>query len=1242
MRLLLQDATLLMTQYGGAMSIELMHGNLRLRGELMSIKATFFAIFATLIVLLVSLVVLTSLVVRNQRAFAASEYRRYESFKLADELRQSSDDLTRMARTYVVTGDPIYEQHFQDILAIRNGEKPRPEYYSGIYWDFVVATDKNPTSDGPAIALEQLMRQMHFTDAELHQLKVAQNRSDALVRLESIAMNAVKGKFDDGAGRFTIHKAPDLALAQRLMHGKDYHAAKARIMEPINAFFQMLEDLTTQELQALQNRGRLYTQIELALTGIAVLFTIGAFMLVHRRVLTPVQALVEGTQRIEQGDYSQPVITQTSDEMGMLSQGFNRMVESLQQDTAARQQVEADLRQSEEKFRRIVEGLKDDYIFYSITADDVLTYISPSIETVLGYTQEEAYANNYTSYLTDNPVNLEAARIYQAEIETGKASPPYEMEFYHKQGSARVFEVQDTLVFDTEGKVATMEGIARDVTQRKQAEAELQRARAAAEAANESKSTFLATMSHEIRTPMNAIINMTVLALETEVTRRQRQYLTVVNSSAGSLLALINDILDFSKIEAGRMEFEIAPFYLRTLLEEITDAFRGQVLEKKLEFVVHVGMDVPEHLMGDTLRLRQVLINLIGNAFKFTEQGEVVLYVSLIEREPSDAADPNGAVHLRFAVRDTGMGIPKHRQDQLFDAFEQADRSTSRKFGGTGLGLAISRRLVAMMGGDLQLESETDQGSEFFFTARFNVASDEVRSMRVPPGIDKLRALVIDDNASARELLAMLLEQFGMSCVLADSAEAGLALLQRPHKEPGHAAPFDLVLLDWLLPGVDGLEAAGQIRGQLETADLPIILISAFAGIEEEHQAQTLGINAFVPKPITASSLFDVIMDVFQVAHPRRPARRQRAFDEQEFVGRKILLAEDNEANQFVAKEILSLAGIALDIAENGRIALERVGETDYDAVLMDMQMPEMDGLEATRRIRSEFPDRRLPIIALTANAMKGDLEVCLEAGMDDYIAKPIDRQQLFHTLRKWLPVSPRTAPAVDSVMTPTAAPVSEPAVDLPGLPGIDAVEALQRLGLSYAAYENILFHFADGEPQTLAALQVAFESRDWETVRRHAHALAGSAGNVSANELREQAKQLELAVKDQTGGYDPLHHDLQAEAQRVFAGINRFKATKAEPLKASADAIPTTPVVDTPVDLGQLVTVLEELESRLSEGDLEGVTAAMEPVRQSGLSTSQQDDVDRLQAMIGDFDFMTAAELVADMRSKLTKLGPS
>ncbi len=766
-----------------------------------------------------------------------------------------------------------------------------------------------------------------------------------------------------------------------------------------------------------------------------------------------------------------------------------------------------------------------------------------------------------------------------------------------------------------------------ELAARKRVEAELQQAKEAAETATRTKSDFLAKMSHELRTPMNAIINLTGLALETDLTSKQRQYLRVTNSSARGLLALINDILDLSKVEAGHMEIEAAAFHLRQVLETITDSFRAKVLEKNIEFVVHVGLDVPDHLIGDTLRLRQVLTNLIDNAFKFTEQGEVVLRVSLVKREPAAEAGQPGPATLRFAVRDTGIGIPQEKFDTLFDAFEQVDHSTSRKYGGTGLGLTICKRLVALMGGDLQVTSEVDQGSEFFFSTRFDVASEVVQNVSMPTGMQHLRALVIDDNANARELLSTLLDQFGMPCVLAGSAEQGLALLQQHNVRPDRTAPFDLAILDWLLPGLDGLAAARRIRAQPATADLPIVMISAFAGADEEAQARTLGVNAFLPKPITASSLSDAIMDIFHMSYPLRPARTPPEFDEQEFAGRKLLLAEDNEANQFVAEELLSLVGAVLDIAENGRIALEKVRQQDYDAILMDVQMPEMDGLEATRRIRAEFPDRKLPIIALTANAMKGDLEICLEAGMDDYVTKPLDRQQLFHTLRKWLPSAPPT-PSPSTAIPPAAALAPEAPVELLELSGIDVTGALQRLGLSYATYEQLLFRFAAGQPHTLAVLRAALDDEDWEAARRHAHSTAGAASNVSADHLHTLAKQLELALKDRAGEYEPLYRGLQAEAQKVLAGIDAGRPTTTSPTATPAASA-------TPVDLVRLVPVLEELEVRLSEGDFGSVTAALERVCQPGLA--DEGDVARLQTMVNDFDFVAAAELVASMRTQLT-----
>ena len=594
----------------------------------------------------------------------------------------------------------------------------------------------------------------------------------------------------------------------------------------------------------------------------------------------------------------------------------------------------------------------------------------------------------------------------------------------------------------------------RDVTERREQERALRLAKAKAEEATETKSMFLANMSHEIRTPMNAILNMTGLALEADLPAKPQQFISVAHSSARNLLGILNDILDFSKIEADKLDLESAPFSLRDVLEEVTDTFRSVVIQKHVELITHALPAVPDRLRGDALRLRQVITNLISNAFKFTHKGEVLVKVDT-------AADgeeaPPGEVKLRISVTDTGIGISPEQQARLFQSFTQADSSTTRKYGGTGLGLVISRRLARMMGGDLTVESTPGEGTTFLFTVRLGVEPQSDSPSRVAPAeVAERPVLIVEDTETSRELLETLLRGWSIAPVSVATAEEGLALLERRNRK-GAPDPFGLVVLDWMLPGMNGLEAAERIRARDETRTLPIVLISAYAGKEEEARCAELGVNVFLPKPITASSMFDAVVQ----AQGARVHAARRALDvplEREFDAH-LLLAEDNEANRMVASEILGRLGVHLDIAHNGREALEmvRANRERYDAVLMDVQMPEMDGLDATRAIRSDPALQDLPIIALTANAMKADLDACLAAGMNDHITKPIERKALVRTLRQWLTAARQASPAAPAPAEPAA-----PGLDDPGLEGIDVPGSLERLGLEFGTLRRMLVRFAD------------------------------------------------------------------------------------------------------------------------------------------------------------------------------------
>jgi two-component system sensor histidine kinase/response regulator len=772
--------------------------------------------------------------------------------------------------------------------------------------------------------------------------------------------------------------------------------------------------------------------------------------------------------------------------------------EELEKEIAEREKVQIALRESEEKLRTIIENSNDGI---SIVQKGKFLYVNPKHIEIFGYDNaDELVGRSITSH-TVHPDDVEKLEDRVRRRERGEPVPGvFEFKGVRKNGDIVYVEISSaTTTYLGENDVTV--AFVRDVTERKKAEQVLIDARLQAEEANRIKGEFLANMSHEIRTPMNGIIGMTELALETELTDKQRGYLEMIKTSADSLLALINDILDYSKIEAKKIKLEEVDFDLRITMENAMDILSIKAEEKKLELICHLQPDVPTALSGDPARLKQIIINLVGNAIKFTEKGEV-----LIQVEKSEADDKS--VLLNFSISDTGIGISEDMIQTIFDSFRQADGSITRRYGGTGLGLSISKRLVEMMGGSIWVESEPMKGSTFYFTARFGLSN--IATTKAPrldgDSILGSRVLIVDDNATNRLVLREMISLWGLLSAEAKDGKEALMRL-REGAEAGH--PYRLVLMDLMMPEMDGFELSKNIKDSPLGENIEIILLTSLGRKGDSARCKEVGISGYLIKPVKQSELLDMILMSLGHAPEEEPQVITRYTIQEAKMRLHILLAEDNIVNQRLAMELLQGRGHYVILARNGREAVAALEQEDFDLVLMDVQMPEVDGFEATGIIRQKEKGKgkgHIPIVAMTAHAMKGDRERCIEAGMDDYVSKPINAKELFQVIEK---------------ITHRSKEKEQGGISMPkesnksSLDTFDLSKALEIVDGNKDLFKEIAKMLLENLPHDLGKVREAIAVSDLHMLEQAAHSLKGAVGNFGAKRSFEAAYRLEKLGKE-------------------------------------------------------------------------------------------------------------------------------
>ncbi len=924
-------------------------------------------------------------------------------------------------------------------------------------------------------------------------------------------------------------------------------------------------------------------QMRLAGFGLLAIVAVlwAAIFASFRRITLPMAAMTAVMLRLAKGDKEVAIPgLGRADEIGDMARAaevFRRRAIEMER-LEAEKATEAAVRESEERLSLIVDAMPVPLMMLDAGDDHVLFANRRMKEEYLG----EAVEPDFFADAADRE------RLREARAQSGEVAA-FELGLNRRDGTAAwaVLSITPTIYL---GRTVVLAGI-NDITSRRQAEEKLAQAKDLADKANQLKGEFLANVSHEIRTPMNAVLGMTELCLKTELNAKQRNYLQKAHNSARALLRIINDILDFSKIEAGRLSIEQVEFTLNDVLTHVADVTTVRAQEKGLELLVAVDPQVCKRLVGDPLRLGQVLINLVGNAVKFTATGEVIVSVT-------SRFEEGGRTGLSVQVRDTGIGMTQEEIGRLFSAFSQADASTTRRFGGTGLGLAISKRIANLMDGDIEVRSQPGEGSVFEFTAVFGTPTSAADHADEANALAGVRVLVVDDNQASRELLSAILESF--ACTVAASASGEEAISELTRGVAAGEPSYDIVLMDYMMPGMDGVEAARRILDDPRISKPPMLaMVTAYGREEVMQKASQAGLSGFLVKPVSPIILLDTVLGILG-REPLRP--RPDEADEIAPVphvaglrGARILLVEDNEVNQELALEILAQAGMTAEACGNGAEALERLKGNSYDGILMDCQMPVMDGYAASRAIRTNPSLVGLPIIAMTANAMQGDREKCLAAGMNDHVTKPIDIAQLLATMARWIKPAVPAHPCAPEPMRP------QPGLDtaaFAGLSRFDVAAGLRRTQGNAALYRRLLQKFLDGNVDFAAQFARALDDADTTAPIRVAHTLKGLAATLGATAVAEAAGVLEHACHDGTASVDlaPLLAGVAAELTPTLAELQALLGVSAPEETAvgppSVAAITLTPAVTE--QLIQLAALLQEGEA--DAGDLLDEILAVAP----------------------------------------------